>query len=116
MTIHLPADLAEFIHDAVRAGRYEREDDVIRDAVSRLRQALQEAEAADSGGETSRQGKPLTKQELHRHLTAIGLMDQAPATTADPVPPADELIDAEGDIVSERVIRERLIEWLAGFL
>ncbi len=43
-------------------------------------------------------------------------MDQPPETTADPIPPADELIDAEGDVVSERVIRERLIEWLAGFL
>ncbi len=117
MTIHLPEDLARFIHDAVRTGRYAREDDVIRDAVSLLKQTLQEAdETADSGAEHSRHGKPLTKQELHRHLAEIGLMDQPPETTADPIPPADELIDAEGDVVSERVIRERLIEWLAGFL
>ncbi len=113
MTIHLPEDLARFIHDAVRTGRYAREDDVIRDAVGRLRQALQEA---DETGEPSRQGKPLTKQELQRHLTEIGLLDQPPETTAAPAPPADELIDAEGDVVSERVIRERLIEWLTGFL
>jgi Arc/MetJ-type ribon-helix-helix transcriptional regulator len=117
MTIHLPEDLARFIHDAVRTGRYAREDDVIRDAVSRLRQALQEAdETAGSGAETSHQGKPLTKQEFQRHLAEIGLMDQGSETPADPAQPSDELIDAEGDVLSERVIRERLIEWLAGFL
>jgi len=117
MTIHLPEDLARFIQDAVRTGRYAREDDVIRDAVSRLRQALQEAdETANSGAEPSRQGKPLTRQEFHRHLVEIGLMNQGPDTPADPVQASDELIDAEGDVVSERVIRERLIEWLAGFI
>jgi Arc/MetJ-type ribon-helix-helix transcriptional regulator len=40
MTIHLSKDLAQFIHDAVRAGFYAREDDVIRDALTRLQQAL----------------------------------------------------------------------------
>ncbi len=50
MTVHLPEDLARFIHDAVRTGRYAREDDVIRDAVSLLKRTLQEAdETADSG-------------------------------------------------------------------
>jgi Arc/MetJ-type ribon-helix-helix transcriptional regulator len=37
MTIHLPEDLERFVHDAVRAGRYTREDDVIRDALEQLR-------------------------------------------------------------------------------
>src|SRR5208282_3516730 len=98
MTIHLPEDLARFIHDAVRTGRYAREDDVIRDAVFRLKQALEEgAETADSGAETSRQVKPLTKQELQRHLVEIGVISPAPETTAASVAPADELIDAEGD-------------------
>jgi len=117
MTIHLPEELARFIHDAVRTGRYAREDDVIRDAVSRLKQELQEAdEPADSGAEPSRQGKSLTKQEFHRHLVEIGLMDQGPETPAVPVEASEELVDAEGDVLSERVIRERLIEWLAGFI
>jgi len=37
MTIHLPEDLERFVHEAVRAGRYAHEDDVIRDALEQLR-------------------------------------------------------------------------------
>jgi Arc/MetJ-type ribon-helix-helix transcriptional regulator len=40
MTIHLSKELAQFIHDAVRAGFYVHEDDVIRDALVRLKRAL----------------------------------------------------------------------------
>ena len=39
MTIHLSKDLEQFVHDACRTGLYAREDDVIRDALTRLRQA-----------------------------------------------------------------------------
>jgi putative addiction module CopG family antidote len=39
MTIHLPEDLERFVHDQVRAGRYPSEEDMIRDALKRLRQA-----------------------------------------------------------------------------
>jgi Arc/MetJ-type ribon-helix-helix transcriptional regulator len=37
MTIHLPEDLERFVHEAVRAGRCTREEDVIRDALEQLR-------------------------------------------------------------------------------
>ncbi len=37
MTIHLSKDLEQFVHDAVRAGRYATEDDVVNDALERLR-------------------------------------------------------------------------------
>jgi len=40
MTIHLSKELAQFIQEAVRAGFYAHEDDVIRDALRRLKQAL----------------------------------------------------------------------------
>jgi putative addiction module CopG family antidote len=117
MTIHLPEELARFIHDAVRSGRYAREDDVIRDAVSRLRQALQEAdEAGIQDADSSHQGKALTKQELHRHLTEIGLMDQAPDPGTKPAKPSSDPTIDEEEVISERMIRERLIEWLTGFL
>jgi putative addiction module CopG family antidote len=114
MTIHLPEELARFIHDAVRTGRYAREDDVIRDAVSRLRQTLQEGDDAGSqDSDPARQGKALTKQEFHRHLVDIGLMNQVPesASKSSAAP-----VDEEEEILSERMIRERLIEWLAGFI
>ncbi len=117
MTIHLPADLAEFIHDAVRSGRYAREDDVIRDAVGRLKQALQEGDdTALQGADASRQGKPLTKQEFQRHLAEIGLINQAPETASASGGPSEKSTEDEDEILSERMIRERLIEWLAGFI
>jgi hypothetical protein len=37
MTIHLPEELERFVHDQVKAGRYPSEDDVVRDALERLR-------------------------------------------------------------------------------
>ena len=40
MTIHLPQELERFVHDQVQAGRYRSEDDVIRDAVERLRKQV----------------------------------------------------------------------------
>jgi putative addiction module CopG family antidote len=117
MTIHLPEELARFIHDAVRTGRYAREDDVIRDAVSRLRQSMEGADQAEiQDTDSSREGKALTKQEFHRHLTEIGLMDQAPDPGAKPGKPADDPTIDEEEIISDRMIRERLIEWLTGFL
>ena len=60
-------------------------------------------------------GKKLTKQEFHRHLVKIGLLDRPPESNAGG-DNSHELIDGEGDIVDEVVIRERLIEWLTGFL
>jgi putative addiction module CopG family antidote len=114
MTIHLPEELAKFIHDAVRTGRYAREDDVIRDAVSRLKQAL--AEGEETTLQDSRQNKALTKQELQRHLTELGLMDKAPDSGAQSSQPPEKANVDEEQILSERMIRERLIEWLAGFI
>ena len=37
MTICLPGDLERFVREEVRAGRYLREDDVVSDALERLR-------------------------------------------------------------------------------
>jgi Arc/MetJ-type ribon-helix-helix transcriptional regulator len=111
MTIHLPKDLEWFVHDAVRAGRYAREDDVIRDALLRLRQAMPD-EAATSHenakrAKSARQKKSLTKDEFHRHLIEIGLMSQLPDTEADFDDPDDQPIDIKGEPLSETVIRER---------
>ena len=37
MTIRLPPELERFVHDQILAGRYSSEDDVVRDALERLR-------------------------------------------------------------------------------
>ncbi len=46
MTVHLPEDLERFVHDQVQGGRYRTEDDVIGDALARLRQAQEPAPSA----------------------------------------------------------------------
>jgi len=111
MTIHLPDDLERFVHDAVRAGRYAGEEDVIRDALTRLRQAMPEDTAMSdlrtNRAQPAKQKKTLTKEEFHRHLVEIGLMSQLPNTDADFEDPDDQLIDIKGEPLSETVIRER---------
>ena len=117
MTIQLPQDLANLIEDAVQSGQYARAEDVIRDALVRLRQATaMPAATSNQGDEPSLQKKPLTKQTLQRHLAEIGLVDQAPDTRSGADDAGVALVDDEEEIISEVVIRERLIEWLAGFL
>jgi len=117
MTIDLPEELTRFVHDVVRSGRYAREDDVISDALRRLQQALQDVDkTAQEGAEGAGGPKPLTKQEFHRHLVEIGVINQVSQDAPTPSEPTDDLIDGEGEILSERVIRERLIEWLTQFI
>ena len=111
MTIDLPKDLQRFVHDAVHTGRYAREDDVIRDALTRLRQAM--AGKATPTKKTVKHAKPakpknpLTEAEFDQHLLNIGLMTQLPDTDADFDDPDDQLIDIRGEPLSETVIRER---------
>jgi Arc/MetJ-type ribon-helix-helix transcriptional regulator len=117
MTIHVPQDLARLIEDAISTGQYDSEVDVIRDALIRLRPAMEvTAATSDPIGKSVLQEKPLTKQTLLRHLADIGLVDHSPDISSDRNPAAAPLSDDEDDVISEVVIRERLIEWLTGFL
>ena len=63
MTIHLSKDLEQFVHDAVRAGLYAREDDVIRDALTRLQQAMPEAKQT---GAVRARSEPRPRPRLQR--------------------------------------------------
>ena len=113
MTIQLPKDLERFVHNAVRAGLYAREDDVIRDALTRLSQSLPE-----NAAKTTRKVKPaksapqqpkklLTPEELDHYMLEIGLLSQLPDTDADFDDPEDEPVTIKGEPLSETVIRER---------
>jgi Arc/MetJ-type ribon-helix-helix transcriptional regulator len=117
MTIQVPQDIAQLIEDAMHTGQYYSQVDVLRDALIRLRQAMELAETTlHRVDEPVVQEKPLTKQALLRHLSEIGLVDHSADTRANRDDADAPLIDAEDEVISEVVIRERLIEWLAGFL
>jgi Arc/MetJ-type ribon-helix-helix transcriptional regulator len=110
MTIELSKDLEKIVHDAVRAGFFTREADVIRDALIRLDQSLPKPAKKTKRAKpvpAQQQKRPLTKEEFHRHLIENGLMSQLPDTEADYDDPDDEPIAIKGEPLSETVIRER---------
>jgi Arc/MetJ-type ribon-helix-helix transcriptional regulator len=111
MTTQLPEDLERFVHEAVSAGRYSNEDEVIRDALTRLRQTLLgDGSLSDHWTEHAKppkREKPLTEAEFDQYLLDIGLMSRLPDTDADFDDLDDEPIDIRGEPLSETVIRER---------
>ena len=116
MTVHLTENLERLVRDAISTGRYAGVDDVISDALIRLGRAIEaDVDQLDRSAMTGAPAKKLTKQEFHRHLVKIGLLDQPAESSEGAVAPSD-LVDDAGEVVDEVVIRERLIEWLTGFL
>jgi len=115
-TIHLTEDLEQFLHNAVHSGRYASEESVISDALERLRQVIGPIEAsAAQSDERADSATPLTKHMFQRHLVEIGILDEPGDRSVDqPASPSSG--DDEDEILSEYLIRDRLIEWLAGFL
>ena len=71
--------------------------------IERLRHSLR-TETSDA---PERPEKPLTKDEFHRHLIAMGRMTQVPDTEADYDDPDDQPVEIEGEPLSETVIRDR---------
>jgi Arc/MetJ-type ribon-helix-helix transcriptional regulator len=112
MTIHLSKDLEQIVHNAVLAGLYAREDDVIRDALTRLEQTLPKP-ARTSGKPTKRpearpqKKAPLTADELNARLLASGLVTRLPNPSEDIDDDDDPPIVIEGEPLSETIIRER---------
>jgi Arc/MetJ-type ribon-helix-helix transcriptional regulator len=115
MTIHLSKDLEQFVHDAVRAGLYAREDDVIRDALTRLRQATPAAAVMPPRKNAKRtkaappKKKPLPLEEIHRQMLASGLLTSLPdpALDLDDDDPDDAPVPIKGEPLSETILRER---------
>jgi Arc/MetJ-type ribon-helix-helix transcriptional regulator len=112
MTIYLSKDLEQIVNDAVRAGLYAREDDVLRDALTRLKETLPKstktpAKKSKSAKPAPKKKKRLIEVEFDQHLLNIGLMSQLPNTDADFDDPDDEPITIKGEPLSETVIRER---------
>lgn len=111
MTIDLSKDLEKIVHDAVSAGLYAREADVIRDALIRLKQTMPKAAKTPvrkpKRAKPAPPEKPLTRAEFDQYLLEIGLMSQLPDTEADYDDPDDEPIAIKGEPLSETVLRER---------
>jgi Arc/MetJ-type ribon-helix-helix transcriptional regulator len=113
MTISFSSkELEQFLRDAVRSGRYASEEEVVRDALTRLKASLPGGRA-----KTARRAKrttatplpktPLTREEFDQYLLSIGLMTRLPDTEADFDDPDVQPIDIQGEPLSETVIRQR---------
>ena len=96
MTIQLPEDLECGIRATVLSGAFASEDEAIAEAV---RQFLRK--------QLPLRKTPMTEQDLQRQMLEIGLLTQLPDTSADFDDPDDQLVDIEGEPLSETVIRER---------
>jgi Arc/MetJ-type ribon-helix-helix transcriptional regulator len=113
MIIHLSKDLEQIVHNAVLAGVYAGEDDVIRDALTRLERTL--PNPVQIAGKTAKRAKanpqnmgPLSPDELNKRLLASGLVTRLP----DPAQDIDDDDDdppivIRGEPLSETIIRER---------
>jgi putative addiction module CopG family antidote len=111
MTIHLSKELEQFVHNAVQAGRYATEDDVVNDALIRLKQEMpREIEMADQKAKGARASREkLLIDALNQRLLAAGLVTQLPnpAEDIDDDDPDDQPIEIAGEPLSETIIRER---------
>jgi Arc/MetJ-type ribon-helix-helix transcriptional regulator len=94
ITVQLPEDLETALHAEVQSGRFASVDDVIAMALRRL------LNPPPPKG-------PLTEVELLEYLRHTGMISELPNTSADFDDPDDELIEIEGEPLSETVIRGR---------
>ena len=111
MTINLSKELERIVHDAVSAGLYAREADVIRDALIRLKRTMPgdtEMPHRDAKDTQSTEEKPIV-DALNQRLLAAGLVIQLPDPTEDvnDDDPEDQPIEIGGEPLSETIIRER---------
>jgi Arc/MetJ-type ribon-helix-helix transcriptional regulator len=112
VTIYLSKELQQFVHDAVRSGRYASADDMLNDAVERLRQQI----APDAPGGTaqvpcarsSEQAQsPMSEDDFKRRLLQSGLMSSLPIPTDPATRPDFQSITLVGEPISETIVRER---------
>jgi len=115
VTIQIRQDLANVIGETVESRQYDREDDVSHDALIQLRPGSAISVNADHCVEIDHFGALSSDQPLRRDPAEIALENQSPYTGPEADDDDGPSIDEE-EICSEMAIRERLIEWLVGFL
>jgi Arc/MetJ-type ribon-helix-helix transcriptional regulator len=94
MTIHLPPELENSVRSLVQGGRFGSVDDAMAEAARLL---LRQQPA----------GRPLTEAEFDQQLLSLGLMSQLPDAAADFDDPDDQLVEIQGEPLSETILRER---------
>jgi Arc/MetJ-type ribon-helix-helix transcriptional regulator len=112
MKVDLAANLEQFVRDAVGAGLYEGEDEVIRDALARLMQTMPltsktPGQPTNEIRSVEAKPQPVTPDELNRRLLASGLVIQLPDPSEDADDSEDLPIEIQGEPLSETIIRER---------
>lgn len=109
MAIFLSKDLEQIVHDAVRAGLYAREEDVIREALTRLSQSPEPVRRAVPAGAGKDAVERTLVDAMNQRLLAAGLLTRLPdpAEDIDDDDPEDQPIEISGEPLSETVIRER---------
>jgi Arc/MetJ-type ribon-helix-helix transcriptional regulator len=115
MTAHLSKELEQFVHDAVRAGRYASEDDVLNDALERLRRQTALARPGSEGsgtapvtGQSRAPGAtPMSEDDFKRQLLQSGLISSLPVPVDAASRPGFQPISIDGEPLSETIIRER---------
>ena len=101
MTIQLPEHLERYVHDQVLAGRFRTEDDVIRDALERHRQAQQPPA-------TPARRSELSSQEVQQRLFDAGLISEIKPPIADLTPyQIRRAVPIQGEPISVTALRER---------
>ena len=109
MIIRLAEDLEQIVQEAVGTGLYAVEDEVIRDALTRLKQSIppdsKRPHRKAVGVQPAEQ--PVSPGELNRRLLAAGLVAQPPDPTLDLDDSDDLPIEIEGEPLSETIIRQR---------
>jgi putative addiction module CopG family antidote len=70
MSVDLPADLAQFVHEAVASGTFASERDVMLEALRMLRDREQLRRDVQEGFDELREGKTIDGDELFRELRA----------------------------------------------
>ncbi|MHB1557320.1 MAG: ribbon-helix-helix domain-containing protein [Isosphaeraceae bacterium] len=97
MTIHLPAELEQFVREQVLAGRYDSEDAVVRQALEEFREHVP----------ASTSGPGMTEAEFKQHLLHTGRVSSLPTPAPPGSRPVFSPIELEGEPLSETILRER---------
>ncbi len=106
MTIHLTEEHRRFVDDVVRLGLYSDEEDVIRDALERLKEVVSPARKMAVEG-VGPGNAPVSDDEFMLRLFAAGLITRLPDPAEDIDDDEEPPIEIEGEPLSETIIRER---------